>query len=117
MEAIKFASRKSAMIVRCRGLPFDCTKAQIEEFFASDGEGHGIIEDGILFVFRPDGRPSGDAFVLFADDEAGKRALSKHKNRIGQRYIELFRTTQAEVQQVFNRSRASPQVILLFIER
>jgi epithelial splicing regulatory protein 1/2 len=112
LEAIKFASRKSAMIVRCRGLPFDCTKAQIEEFFASDGEGHGIIEDGILFVFRPDGRPSGDAFVLFADDEAGKRALSKHKNRIGQRYIELFRTTQAEVQQVFNRSRASPQAML-----
>jgi hypothetical protein len=112
LEAIKFASRKSAMIVRCRGLPFDCTMAQIEEFFASDGEGHGIIEDGILFVFRPDGRPSGDAFVLFADDEAGKRALLKHKNRIGQRYIELFRTTQAEVQQVFNRSRASPQAML-----
>uniref|UniRef100_A0A914Y8C4 RRM domain-containing protein n=1 Tax=Panagrolaimus superbus TaxID=310955 RepID=A0A914Y8C4_9BILA len=100
------------MIVRCRGLPFDCTKVQIEEFFASDCENHGIIDDGILFVFRPDGRPSGDAFVLFADDEAGKRALAKHKNRIGSRYIELFRTTQAEVQQVFNRSRASPQAVL-----
>lgn len=93
-----------------RGLPFDCTKTQIEDFFAAEGEAHGIIDEGILFVFRPDGRPSGDAFVLFADDEAGKRALSKHKNRIGTRYIELFRTTQAEVQQVFNRSKASPQV-------
>jgi epithelial splicing regulatory protein 1/2 len=100
------------MIIRMRGLPFCVDKTQIEEFFASDGEPHGIINDGILFVFRPDGRPSGDAFVLFADDEAGKRALSKHKNRIGARYIELFRTTQAEVQQVFNRSRASPQAVL-----
>ena len=111
MQAVQFASRQAAMIVRMRGLPFDCTESQIEAFFASDGEPHGIIDQGILFVSRPDGRPSGDAFVLFTDDASGKRALAKHKNRIGARYIELFRTTQAEVQQVFNRSlRTPPQV-------
>uniref|UniRef100_A0AC34QPH8 RRM domain-containing protein n=1 Tax=Panagrolaimus sp. JU765 TaxID=591449 RepID=A0AC34QPH8_9BILA len=113
LQAVQFASRQAAMIVRMRGLPFDCTEAQIEAFFGSDGESHGIIDQGILFVSRPDGRPSGDAFVLFADDASGKRALAKHKNRIGSRYIELFRTTQAEVQQVFNRSiRTSPQTTL-----
>lgn len=71
-------------------------------------------QGGILFVNRPDGRPSGDAFVLFVDEDSGRKALTKHKKRIGTRYIELFRTTQAEVQQLFNRSIKSPQVYLYF---
>lgn len=54
-------------------------------------------------------RPSGDAFVslnyeakinlkrqvLFAEEALGKKAIvAKNKQRIGTRYIELFRTTQ-----------------------
>lgn len=46
--------------------------------------------------------------MLFSDDESGRRALLKHKNRIGNRYIELFRTTQAEVQQIINRIQQRP---------
>ena len=57
----------------------------------------GILDQGVLFVHRPDGRPSGDAFVLFGDEQSGRRALQKHRQRMGNRYIELFRTTQAEV--------------------
>lgn len=90
-------------------------------------------------------RPSGDAFVslnyeakinlkrqvLFAEEALGKKAIvAKNKQRIGTRYIELFRTTQgfqfdinpcsvifgiclfipfsAEVHQLFNRARLNP---------
>ncbi|KAI6192757.1 hypothetical protein M3Y94_01317600 [Aphelenchoides besseyi] len=106
-EALRFVCRDAAMIIRMRGLPFDCTENEIREFFGSDGE-PGIMDDGVMFVNRPDGRPTGDAFVLFVDDEAGRRALTKHKNRIGIRYIELFRTTQAEVQQIINRIQQRP---------
>lgn len=56
-----------------------------------------------MFVNRSDGKPTGDAFVMFGTDETGRRALAKHRERIGTRYIELFRTTQAEVQQIFSR--------------
>lgn len=56
--------------------------------------------EGILFVKKPDGRSTGDAFVLFADESDAPKALSKHRESIGQRYIELFRTTISEVQQV-----------------
>uniref|UniRef100_A0A915DJP0 RRM domain-containing protein n=1 Tax=Ditylenchus dipsaci TaxID=166011 RepID=A0A915DJP0_9BILA len=108
-EAVKFASKDAAMIVRMRGLPFQTTEQQIRDFFAEPNEDTGIVEQGgILFVNRQDGRPSGDAFVLFTNEAAGRRALAKHKNRIGTRYIELFRTTQAEVQQLFNRTLKSP---------
>lgn len=56
--------------------------------------------EGILFVKKPDGRSTGDAFVLFAQESDAPKALSKHRESIGQRYIELFRSTIAEVQQV-----------------
>lgn len=56
--------------------------------------------EGILFVKKPDGRSTGDAFVLFANESDAPIALSKHRESIGQRYIELFRSTIAEVQQV-----------------
>lgn len=40
---------------------------------------------------KSDGRPTGDAFVMFDNEEAGQKALTKHKRTIGTRYIELFR--------------------------
>ena len=57
-------------------------------------------EEGILFVHQPDGRSTGDAFVLFATEEEAIKALSKHRQCIGTRYIELFKSTASEVQQV-----------------
>ncbi len=57
-------------------------------------------EDGVLFVRKPDGRATGDAFVLFKEENEAEKALMKHKEIIGSRYIELFRSTTAEVQQV-----------------
>jgi len=59
-------------------------------------------DEGVLFVRRPDGRATGDAFVLFAEEGDAGKALSKHRESIGSRYIELFRSTTAEVQQVIN---------------
>lgn len=57
-------------------------------------------EEGVLFVKKPDGRATGDAFVLFNQEDDASKALSKHRELIGSRYIELFRSTTAEVQQV-----------------
>lgn len=56
--------------------------------------------EGVLFVRRADGRATGDAFVLFAKETDASKALSRHRKSIGARYIELFRSTTAEVQQV-----------------
>jgi len=58
-----------------------------------------------LFVHYPDGRATGDAFVMVCTEEEAARALLKHKAIMGARYIELFRSTTAEVQQVLKRSQ------------
>lgn len=121
-EAQTFLSKGAQVIIRMRGLPYDCTANQVVsifsdaanyqivtlymlfqlEFFAGGENSCKVLDDseGILFVKKPDGRSTGDAFVLFSDESEAPKALSKHRESIGQRYIELFRSTIAEVQQV-----------------
>lgn len=72
------------------------------EFFSTGEEPVQVSDgaEGVLFVRRADGRATGDAFVLFPKEEDAPRALSRHRKLIGTRYIELFRSTTAEVQQV-----------------
>ncbi|KAK5647185.1 hypothetical protein RI129_002077 [Pyrocoelia pectoralis] len=105
-EAQAFLSRGASVIVRMRGLPYDCTAKQVLDFFASGEQPCTVLDgsEGVLFVKKPDGRATGDAFVLFAQEIDAPKALSKHRECIGSRYIELFRSTTAEVQQVLNRS-------------
>ncbi|XP_069392966.1 epithelial splicing regulatory protein 1 isoform X1 [Paralichthys olivaceus] len=114
-EVAIFLSREDQIIVRMRGLPFTATHEQVLAFFSPED---GIKEtcpvsggrDGILFVHYPDGRPTGDAFVLFACEEHAQCALRKHKEILGRRYIELFKSTAAEVQQVLNRYSSAPLI-------
>uniref|UniRef100_A0A665WEH5 Epithelial splicing regulatory protein 1 n=1 Tax=Echeneis naucrates TaxID=173247 RepID=A0A665WEH5_ECHNA len=114
-EAAMFLSREDQIIVRMRGLPFTATHEQVLSFFSPED---GLKEtcpvsggkDGILFVHYPDGRPTGDAFVLFACEEHAQCALRKHKEILGRRYIELFKSTAAEVQQVLNRYSSAPLI-------
>lgn len=105
-EAQEFLGRGGQVIIRMRGLPYDCSAQQVIEFFNTGDEPSTVLDDnhGVLFVKKPDGRATGDAFVLFKEETEGEKALQKHKEIIGSRYIELFRSTTAEVQQVLNRS-------------
>ena len=72
-------------------------------------------DEGILFVHQADGRATGDAFVLFANDEEATKALSKHRESIGTRYIELFKSTTAEVQQVSGACIAVECVVVVVV--
>lgn len=76
------------------------------DFFTNGENPCNVLDntEGVLFVKKPDGRATGDAFVLFANESDAPKALARHRESIGQRYIELFRSTTAEVQQVLNRS-------------
>ncbi|POI21593.1 hypothetical protein CIB84_014660, partial [Bambusicola thoracicus] len=97
-EVAQFLSKENQVIVRMRGLPFNVTTEEVLAFFGQHCPVTGGKE-GVLFVTYPDSRPTGDAFVLFACEEYAQNALKKHKDLLGKRYIELFRSTAAEVQQ------------------
>ncbi|UJR20766.1 hypothetical protein I4U23_023883 [Adineta vaga] len=106
-EAQAFLQRDGQVIIRMRGLPFDATAKDVIEFFTRGDIPTHVVdgEDGVLFVHYPDGRSTGDAFVMVKTENEASQALLKHKETMGVRYIELFRSTTAEVQQVFRRSQ------------
>lgn len=99
LEVARFLSREDQVILRLRGLPFSAGPTDVLGFLGPECPVTGGA-DGLLFVRHPDGRPTGDAFALFACEELAQAALRRHKGMLGKRYIELFRSTAAEVQQV-----------------
>lgn len=68
--------------LRLRGLPFGASKEEIAEFL-------GVVPIDIVFQERG-GRPNGVAFVLCASTEDHQTAMSKDKEHMGTRYIEIF---------------------------
>uniref|UniRef100_A0A8C5BAG8 Epithelial splicing regulatory protein 2 n=1 Tax=Gadus morhua TaxID=8049 RepID=A0A8C5BAG8_GADMO len=111
-EVAQFLSKENQVIIRMRGLPFTATPQDVLSFLGPESPVTDGAE-GLLFVKYPDGRPSGDAFVLFSCEEYAQNALRKHKQILGKRYIELFRSTAAEVQQVLNRYMSAPLISTL----
>lgn len=91
----------SDTVVRLRGLPFTCTKEEIATFFL----GLPISPNGIIIVKDGQGRAAGDGYVQFTSPESVDRALEKHKEKIGHRYIEVFRSNSVEMQK---RGRPPP---------
>ena len=67
------------MIIRMRGLPYDCTAQQVIDFFSAGDEASSCAvldqEGGVLFVKKPDGRATGDAFVLFREEPEGEKVI------------------------------------------
>ncbi|VDM30507.1 unnamed protein product [Hydatigera taeniaeformis] len=95
------------IVVRIRGLPYTTKKADIMKFFKEvDAE---ILngENGIFFATYADCRPTGDAFVLFVDNADADRALTRHRNYLGQRYVELFKASPSEAVQVCQNAQQS----------
>ncbi|KAK4468007.1 hypothetical protein MN116_008187 [Schistosoma mekongi] len=88
------------VVVRVRGLPYTTTKKQIIEFFNVVQAPVMLDEQGIYLVVYPDRRPTGDAFVLFNDDQIATKALIRHKDYLGDRYVELFKASPSEMVQV-----------------
>ncbi|KAJ8281502.1 hypothetical protein COCON_G00040210 [Conger conger] len=88
-------------LVRMRGLPFGCSKEEIVQFFS----GLEIVPNGITLPVDFQGRSSGEAFVQFASQDIAEKALKKHKERIGHRYIEIFQSSRAEVRTHYEPQR------------
>ncbi|CAI2733687.1 unnamed protein product [Schistosoma spindalis] len=104
-EAMNFLGKLTTpnqTLIRMRGLPYTTTPEQIISFFANINCSVQFNADGILFVNKRDGRATGDAFVIFETKIIAEKALENNKQHIGNRYIELFKSTPAEVNQVMN---------------
>ncbi|KAJ8023077.1 Heterogeneous nuclear ribonucleoprotein F [Holothuria leucospilota] len=92
---------KEGQCVRLRGLPYGCTKEDIIQFFS----GLEIKANGITLMTDMNRRPTGEAYVRFASQEEAEKSLKKHKEKIGHRYIEIFKCSPQEVTNANNNMR------------
>ncbi|XP_044742864.1 heterogeneous nuclear ribonucleoprotein F-like isoform X2 [Chrysoperla carnea] len=90
--------------VRLRGLPFGCSKEEIAQFFS----GLEIMPNGITLQTDYSGRSTGEAYVQFVNRDVAENALRKHREKIGHRYIEIFRSNLTEVQNACNLMCGGP---------
>lgn len=81
-------------VVRLRGLPFSCSHEDISRFFS----GMQIVANGIALLADQMGRASGEAYVQFASQAIADLALQKHKEKMGTRYVEIFKSSMLEAE-------------------
>ncbi|KAL7676581.1 hypothetical protein ACOME3_002831 [Neoechinorhynchus agilis] len=79
-------------VLRLRGIPYYCTKQDIYDFFS----GLQIAHNGVYISMDEAGNASGVAFVAFVKMDTAYKALEKHRQMIGHRYVELFQSSYAE---------------------
>nr|XP_018669390.1 heterogeneous nuclear ribonucleoprotein H2-like isoform X2 [Ciona intestinalis] len=87
------SSAQADVFVRLRGLPFQCSKEEVAQFFS----GLEIVPNGITLPLDDNGRSTGEAYVEFGSPESAEKALTKHKEKIGHRYIEIFKSSKREL--------------------
>jgi len=94
---------KPYYIVRMRGLPFSASADQVARFFDGIEIAGSKSNGGIHIVQSKEGHPVGEAFVEFVSEEALNLALQRHKQMMGKRYIELFRSSLMEMLNTIER--------------
>ncbi|XP_043189168.1 heterogeneous nuclear ribonucleoprotein H2-like isoform X2 [Amphibalanus amphitrite] len=90
--------------VRLRGLPYSCSKEEIANFFS----GLEVVPNGITIPLDVQGRSSGEAYVQFVDKDVAERAMEKNKEKIGHRYIEIFRSSLNEIRAAQGAGKVRP---------
>jgi len=80
-------------VVKMRGLPYKVTRNDILDFFT----GLSVPLNGVHLMFNEREQPTGEAYVEFASPEDRERAMTKDRQHIGGRYVELFRVSRGEL--------------------
>ncbi|CAH8863955.1 unnamed protein product [Trichobilharzia szidati] len=84
-----------SFVIRIRGLPFSANAEDIINFF-SDSKIKGG-KRGIYFPQGPNGRSNGEAFIELESKEDKEKAMERHKEHMGRRYIEVFDSCSEEL--------------------
>jgi heterogeneous nuclear ribonucleoprotein F/H len=78
-------------VIRLRGLPYRSTEEDIRLFFKD------LQIESIVIQKTDNNRQTGEAFVVFLSPDDAELSLEKHKESIGSRYIEVFRSSYDEI--------------------
>ena len=91
------------VVVRMRGLPFTSNEGDIYAFF------DGLAMRELIFTLNSSGRPTGEAFVEFAENVSLQSVLAFHKQMMGKRYIEIFKANAHEMAEAMKDMNKHPR--------
>jgi len=92
-------------IIKARGLPWAATQAEVVEFFNTSTVVGG--EEGVHVVMSYEGRPSGTVYVEVESQDDVSAALSKDREKMGRRYIEVFEASKDEMDRDLSKGNAA----------
>ncbi|KAH0515643.1 RNA-binding protein 12 [Microtus ochrogaster] len=81
---------EAGFCVYLKGLPFEAENKHVIDFFKK----LDIVEDSIYIAYGPNGKATGEGFVEFRNDADYKAALCRHKQYMGNRFIQVHPITK-----------------------
>ncbi|KAJ8005509.1 hypothetical protein DPEC_G00118700 [Dallia pectoralis] len=97
---------KEVFIIRARGLPWSCTAEELMHFFSECRVRDGL--KGIHLTVNRDGKANGQAFIELENEEDVSKALEKHRQYLGPRYIEVTEVTNRDAEAILKKSVQLP---------
>ncbi|XP_041855941.1 G-rich sequence factor 1 [Melanotaenia boesemani] len=97
---------KDVYIVQVKGLPWSCTSQDLLQFFSECRIHDG--EKGIHLTVDKLGRPSGQAFIEMEHEDDVRKALEKHRQYLGPRYVEVFEVTNTIAETILKTTVQAP---------
>merc|ERR1711906_29645 len=80
-----------------RGFPWNAKEDAVSRYF---GKRSGEVESVKMINWSRDGRPSGRSVVTFTDEESVENAIKLHRNKMGSRWLEVYRVNQGDREEV-----------------
>ncbi|XP_061528335.1 G-rich sequence factor 1 isoform X1 [Phycodurus eques] len=97
---------KEVYIVQVKGLPWSCTAQDLVHFFSECRIRDGTL--GVHMTVDHQGRPSGRAFVEMEHEEDVSKALEKHRQYLGPRYVEVYEVTNSDAEGILKKAALFP---------
>ncbi|KAM7018100.1 G-rich sequence factor 1 [Tautogolabrus adspersus] len=98
--------KKDVFIVQVKGLPWSCTVQDLLQFFSECRIRDG--EKGIHLTPDRMGRPSGRAFLELEHEEDVSKALEKHRQYLGPRYVEVYEVSNSDAEELLKKAVQTP---------
>ncbi|KAG8446271.1 hypothetical protein GDO86_013921 [Hymenochirus boettgeri] len=73
-----------------KGLPYEAENKHVIDFFKK----LDIIEDSIYIAYGPNGKATGEGFLEFRNEDDYKSALCRHKQYMGNRFVQVHPVTK-----------------------
>ncbi|KAI4821240.1 hypothetical protein KUCAC02_029182 [Chaenocephalus aceratus] len=98
--------KKEVYLMEVRGLPWSCSVQDLLQFFSEcrilDGE------KGIHLALDRNGRPSGEAFIQVEHEDDVRKALEKHRQYLGPRYVEVYEVNSSQAEEFLKKAVQVP---------